>query len=406
MLIILFLSLSVSAVNAQDEGFIYGRVTTIDDNVYEGPIRWDDEECYWTDMFNASKEENEYLDYLSRDEMDYLEESKRDRWSGNSWVKVNWGDWDWDEDYVHQFSVQFGELKSLKPFSRSSVDVELQNGMVVEVDGDGYNDIGSDVVVKDPELGEIDLNWGRIDKIEFLPTPKKLDNKFGKPLYGTVETDFGEFTGFVQWDHDERVSTDKLDGDTYDGDVSIDFGKIKSIERYGSSRSIVVLQSGRELELRGSNDVNDENRGVIVTVEGLGRVDVNWDDFEKVTFTNAPGSGRSYKDFSSQNKIKGTVQTTEGTSHSGEIVFDLDEAYDFEVLHGKEDDSEFIIPFRNIRNIRPRNYEYSRVVLKNGDELMLGDSQDVSDRNEGILVFEGRDPIYIPWKKVDEINID
>lgn len=406
MLIILFLALSSFAANAQDDGFIYGKVTTIDDNVYEGALRWGKEECYWTDMFNASKDENENIDYLSSDELEYLEDQKQGRWSDNSWINVAWDDWDWDDDYLHQFSVQFGELKSLRPFSRSRVDVELQSGRVVEVDGDGYNDIGSDIKVIDPELGEIDLNWGRIDMIEFLPTPKKLDDKFGEPLYGTVETDFGKFTGFIQWDHDERVSTDKLDGDTYDGDVSIEFGKIGSIERYGRSRSIVTLKSGRELELSGSNDVNDENRGIIVSIEGLGRVDIDWDDFDKVTFTDAPNSGKSYKEFGSQNKLKGTVTTTEGTSHSGDIVFDLDETYDFEVLHGKDDDSEFIIPFRYIKQVKPRNYEYSYVVLKNGEEYTLGDSQDVSDRNEGVLVFEGREHVYIPWNKVEVIEFN
>ena len=46
---------------AQDTGFLYGKVTTIDNKEYTGAIRWGKEEVYWTDMFNASKEENENL---------------------------------------------------------------------------------------------------------------------------------------------------------------------------------------------------------------------------------------------------------------------------------------------------------------------------------------------------------
>ena len=37
---------------SQDQGFMYGRVTTIDGKSYEGALRWGKEEAYWTDMFN------------------------------------------------------------------------------------------------------------------------------------------------------------------------------------------------------------------------------------------------------------------------------------------------------------------------------------------------------------------
>jgi hypothetical protein len=389
---------------SQDEGFIYGKVTTIDNDVYEGALRWGKEEAFWTDMFNASKDDNKNLDYLDRAEMDYLMEQKSNRWGNDSWV--NWmEEWGWDDNrFVHQFGTQFGNIKSLEIRSRNRVMVEMQNGDFFEVNGDGYNDIGTDVRVMDQELGTIELSWNRIETIEFMSTPKKLDEKFGEPLYGTVESNIGTFTGFVQWDHDERLSTDKLDGDTYDGDLSIDFGKVKSIERMGYSRSLVVLQSGRELELRGSNDVNSENRGIIVTIEGVGRVDIPWRDFDKVTFEDTKGSGPEYGSFQKQSELKAEVVTTNGDRHEGKIIYDLDEEFSFEVLQGKDDDTEFIIPFQNIKSITPRNYEFSIIKLRNGSEYTLGEGQDVSEKNEGILVFRDRNPIYIPWDKVESID--
>ncbi len=404
MLAIIFV-LSASSAFAQDDGFIYGRVTTIDDDVYEGALRWGKEEAYWTDMFNASKEENRNIDYLSNEELDYLRETRYDNWASrsNTWVNMSW-DWN-DNEFIHQFSCQFGEIKSLVPRSRDRVDVEMQNGNIIEVDGDGYNDIGAKVRVMDEELGTIELSWSRIEMVEFLPTPKDLEDKFGEPLYGTVETDIGEFTGFVQWDHDERVSEDKLDGDTYDGDLSIEFGKIKSIERIGYSRSEVTLHSGRKLELRGSNDVNSENRGIIVTIEGLGRIDVPWRDFDKVTFTDAPNSGKNYNAFKDQSELTGTVLVTNGDKHEGKIIFDLDEEYDYEVLNGRDDEIEFIIPFRNIASIIPESYESSTVKLRNGEEYRLSESQDVSEDHTGIVVLKGREPVYIPWNKVEELKL-
>lgn len=390
-------------VQAQDEGFIYGKVTTEDGDEFIGAIRWGKEEVYWTDMFNASKVDNENIDYLSREERDQLRYRNRrggdwdDRVS--TWVSHNWDDR--GRSYIHQFSVQFGEIKSIRVYRGDEADIELRDGTRVEVDGSGYNDMGTKVKVIDAEIGEIDLSWSRIEEIEFMSTPKKLDDKFGDALYGTVDSEIGEFTGYIQWDHDERVSKDVLDGDTYDGDVSIAFGKITSITNDGN-RSDVVLKSGRELTLRGSNDVNYENRGIIVTVAGVGRVDIPWKEFNKVTFKEAKNSGKSYDDFKNPDPLEAKVVTKNGTLE-GRIVYDLDEALDIEVLHGKDDRSEYVIPFRNIKKIRPRGYQRSEVELRNGTKLMLEESQDVSEENTGLLVYEGNNPMYVPWEDVEEI---
>ena len=63
-----------------------------------------------------------------------------------------------------------------------------------------------------------------------------------------------------------------------DGNMAIEFGKIKSVERDGRG-SLVILKSGRDFYLTGSNDVNHENRGIIVNIPGQGRVDIEWRDF-------------------------------------------------------------------------------------------------------------------------------
>lgn len=411
-LALLFSVFQINTLQAQDEGFIYGKVVMVDDNVYEGAIRWGKEEVYWTDMFNSSKEDNRNIDYLSRSEMRDLEERyyrNRNEWGGRlvNWVSSNWSNsnWNGNNDFLHQFSCHFGEIKKLRFTGRSRLDVELQNGEVVEVNGNGYNDIGTKVKVIDSEIGEIELEWDRIDMIEFMNTPNNLEEKFGEPLYGTVEAYGGTFTGLVQWDHDERVSTDKLDGDTEDGDVSISFGKIKSIEG-GMNRSYIELKSGRKLTLRGSNDVNSENRGIVVYDTKLGRVDIPWREFKRVDF-DKPKVMKTYKDFKDQKLLSGMVETRQGEKLSGRLIFDLDESYNFEVLQGKDDDIEYIIPFREIASISPKNYDYSTVNLKNGKKLILGEQQDVSDRNTGILVFEGKnEPVYINWEDVEVVKFN
>ena len=287
---------------------------------------------------------------------------------------------------------------------RDEVKLTMRNGETFYIK-DGSNDFGAEVHVMDAELGKSTFRWSRIESVEFMETPNRLDDKMGNPLYGTIEFYGGEYTGFIQWDHDERLSTDILDGDTRDGDMKIEFGKLASIER-DKGGSNVVTQSGRELYLRGSNDVNSGNRGIIVTTD-FGRVDIPWREFKKVTFKDAPNSFKKYSDFSGMSEISGTVVTIDGESLSGKIIYDLDEEYSFEMLQGNDDDVEYIIPFESVKTITPKNYDYSLVELKNGTTLTIGEARDVSEDNAGVLVFKGgADPTFVLWEDIKEIKLN
>jgi len=413
LLLITLALFAASSVSAQDEGFIYGKIYTSDNRTYEGPIRWGKEEVYWIDVFNASKEENTYIHYLTNDQREKLDEKRmwRNGYFSSStlrWIGIGSNrERYYSEDYTHQFSCQFGELKSLRLLSRKRVELELQNGLKVAVKGDGYNDIDTDVKVIDKEIGEIILEWDRIDRIEFKSTPSRLAQKFGEPLYGTVDAYAGTYTGYIQWGHDERLSTDKLDGDSEDGKVALMFDKIASLEGH-MSRCNVTLKSGRELELRGSNDVNSGNRGIIITTEKGLMIDVPWDEFKKLTFKPAPSMAPiKYDNFKLQKEMKATVTTTDGKTISGPMVLDLDEQYDFELFQGKYAGVEFATPLRNIKRIVSNSGESADVYFANGEKLSLKESQDVSELNQGILIFTEKDnPVYIPWEKVKEILLN
>jgi hypothetical protein len=409
----LLLTFSFTWLKAQDEGFIYGKVYTTDDKVYEGPIRWGKEEVYWVDIFNAGKEKNPNLRYLSSRERERLDD-KQNNWSywssGNvsRWFD-NWGNsWNRDNDYEHQFACQFGDIKSIIPDGRKYVNIEMQNGDKISLKGDGYNDVGGEIKIMDPEMGELEMDWNRIKKIEFMKTPKVIPNKFGKPLYGTVEA-FGEkFTGYIQWDHDERLNTDKLDGDSDDGKLAIEFGKIESIERKGS-RSYVKLKSGRELRMDGSNDVDNGNRGIIIMSKEMAAIDVAWREFDKVTFTeNVSSSLASYEQFGNQKPLTGSVVTKDGNTLAGKIVFDLDEESDYELLQGKQGDYEFTTPFRDIKKIEPISDYRCSIELKSGKKITLDDAQDVNERNQGVLVFVSKKtgPTYVRWEDVKAIDFN
>jgi hypothetical protein len=415
VLMLLFFAVA-TPTQAQDDIFLYGKIYTDDNHTYEGAIRWGKEEVYWSDIFNAAKEENKNIRFLSNDERDELDRKRYDRnnnWGdrwGNRFTRwTGWNNYDdrnKDNDFIHQFACQFGEIKTIKTAGRKYVDIEMQDGTKHMLSGEGYNDVGTDVKVTDKELGDIEISWYRIDRIEFSKTPAKLEYKFGSPLFGTVEAYGTKFTGYIQWDHDERLSTDKLDGDSDDGDVAIEFGKIKSIERTGG-RSRVVLKSGRELILDGSNDVNSGNRGIIVMNKDFAAIDISWRDFDKVVFEEKPsGTLLTYDQFKNQKELTATVTTHDGKSLSGKLVYDLDESFDYELLQGKSGDYEYITTFKNIKRITTEGEHRASIELKNGTKLMLDDAQDVNELNQGVLIFAaGNDrPSYVPWDKIKEIE--
>ncbi len=399
-LAIVFVILATKGLQAQShEGFIYGKVYT-SGNVYTGQIRWGTEEAYWNDHFNASKVSNPYEAY------------KKNQKENSSWNNLDWrlsSIWeDKSSGTIHQFGCQFGDIKELLNYGGERLMVVLKNGQEIKLSGSGYNDVGGEIIVYDIELGKIAVSWARMERIEFLPTPKKIENIMGEPLYGLVETyRKGAFTGFVQWDHDERIGADKLDGRTRDGNVSIEFDKIQKIAK-ATIGSDVVLYSGREFFMTGSNDVNNGNRGIIITVDGVGKIDVPWSEFKSVTFEKAKSSGDEYSAYKSPKGLFGTVYSYDDKQYKGKIIFDLDEEWEVEFLEGKDDEVEYKIPMRNIKSILPKNYNYSTVKLRNGNELLLGDGRDVSQSNAGVLIFNkgNEEPTYIEWRDVTEIVFD
>ncbi len=398
------------AVAQNDQAYIYGEITTIDNQKYVGEIRWGDEEAFWDDIFNSSKPRNEFIKYIDRDEV--YGERKRDeeddgnkRWSisldfGSVWVDGN----RYGFANTHTLACRFGDLRQMEIVGRNAVELEFRDGSKMEVEG-GSNDLGNSIRIYDAEIGEMQLRWDRIETIRFMETPKKLNAKFGNPLYGTVATSEGTFEGFILWDNDECLDTDKLDGDSDNGDLSIEFRNIRTIEaeRRGST---VTLNSGRKLYLTGSNDVNEGNRGIVIKTPNFGRVLVKWREFDTITFSEPPTSGPAYNDFNKATRLRGKVITTKGDSFSGILAYDLDETWNWEMLDGEDDGFEYTIPFEKIKRIIPKNYNYTTVELRSGEELLLGETQDVTERNDGILIFkkeDDKDPLYVRWEDVEEI---
>ena len=173
--------------------------------MFEGQIRWGKEEAFWFDFFNATKQENSFLRYLDRDEIDELE-NRSDEWGGR-WARKWFNVTNWDREFNHTFVCQFGDIKTLTVRSRNRVELELKNGQSLRLD-DGSNDVGARLRIMDAELGEVRVKWDRLDKVEFMDTPKNLEEKMGEALYGTVKTRRGDITTGV----DIQIGCDRARG--------------------------------------------------------------------------------------------------------------------------------------------------------------------------------------------------
>lgn len=398
-----------SQARAQENSmFIYGTVTTIKGDTYTGTMRWGSDEVYWVELFNGEKTSNDFLKFLSRKEIETLQGEAE----GNSWLGIDWDVMSiWEDKFSntsHRFDTRFGDIKSIEPTGKDEARLTLKNGVILELDGGSSEDVGTTIRVYDYELGEIKVPWSRIEKIEFEQASEAPSYTFGKPIYGRVDAGRkGVFQGIVQWDKDERFQEEMLSGDDRSGRRDIPFSSIQRI-RKNRNGSEVTLKSGREFFLTGTNDVNNDNRGIVVNDPNVGQIVIPWRDFVEIELISEEVEGFRYNDFEVSQGLTATVVTIDGDDYSGLMAFDLDEAWEFEILDGKDDNVQYDIPMRNIKNIIPKNYNYSTIILRDGTELLLGDERDVSDKNSGVLIFTSRDddPVYVKWSRIDEIIFD
>jgi len=383
-----------TGVSQQGEACIFGTVYTNSGKSYTGFMQWGKEEIYWHDIFNSNKvAEKNFLD---------VRKAKK-----NKWFDI---DWDiesiWEDKYktsTRSFACYFGDIKKMDLKGSENVLLTLKNEHVMKLRG-GSNDVGATIVMEDYEMGKIKLNWSKIKSIEFQTAMLDVEPPYGKPLYGVVKTRRkGKFEGYIKWDLDERHGDEILDGESDDGSKEIPFRNIVRIEKDGHG-CVITLKSGREIFLDDSNDVDDGNRGIEVYQHGIGSVKVKWREFVSLDFMNPEEQALTYRSFDKPNALNAEIETYDDGIFSGLIVYDMDEMWGFEMLDGEDDYVSYQIPFRNIKEIVPKNSDYSNILFWNGTEILLGGEHDVSDRNDGILIISdarsGSEATELDWDDI------
>ncbi len=406
MVLIFVVAIAVFTLTAlaDDSGRIYGKITTMDGDEFQGFIRWDKNEGSWVDILDGTKETPKKKAKKSR-------RKYRDRETtieifgikiGSRGLSTSW----WS---TAQSGIRFGHIDVLEVIDDDGALLTLKSGEEVEF-REGSTDIGCgirEIIIEDENEGEIELVWDDLETIEFMAAPSDEESSFGERLYGTLTTRRGdEFSGWVCWDVDELFPVDILDGDDRRRSRKIKFGKIASIERYSSSGATVKLKNGDEMVLRGSNDVDDDNRGIAILDPALGQVVVQWDEFDRLDFTEAPRAVR-YDEFDGGRRLRGTVYDENGDSFEGTIRWDDDEEYSWELLDGDFHDVDFDIEFGLIKSIEKRSFRSSIVTLRDGRSFRLSGSNDVDEDNRGIFIslLDG-DEVEIDWEDFERVEFD
>jgi len=388
---------------AGTEDRIYGKITTVDGDTFQGFIRWDKNEGGWVDVLDGNKERT-HKAKKSKRRMYRERESSVEifgiKIGGSNCYISDWSD-------VSQSGVRFGHIRTLEAIGDDEVLLILKSGEEVEFES-GSTDFGDgirEIVIEDRDEGELELVWDDIEMIEFSKSPADGDTNFGERLYGTLTTRRGEeFTGAVCWDVDELFTTDILDGEYKNRRRKIKFGKIDGIERYSSSGAVIRLKNGDELLLKGTNDVDDSNRGITISDPAFGQVVVEWDDFDEIVFKEGI-KPVTYDQFDGGRRIKGTVYTEDGESYTGEIRWDNDEEFTWEILDGENRDVEFDIEFGLIKSIEKKSYRSALVTVSDGRTFRLSGSNDVDEDNKGIFIMTSDgEEIEVEWEDFERVE--
>ena len=195
------------------------------------------------------------------------------------------------EDSDDKHHIPFSEIREIERSSSRASRVTLTDGTQLRLTG--TNDVDSDnrgIDVQVPGLGVVKVTWDEFERVEFQPAPPSRpysDFDGGKRLHGTVTDDQGEsFTGYILWDLDERNTWEFLDGEYDDIELEIPFSFIESLERESRNETEVRLKSGETYVLGGSNDVDSDNKGIIIELPDGDEIELDWDDFESIQFND------------------------------------------------------------------------------------------------------------------------
>lgn len=384
---------------------LYGRVTTVDGRSHEGLLRWDRDEASPLDFLDGRKVVPiAYLREAASLDPEVAARQQAERTIVAFGMRITWDEDDASDPFATASAVRMGHIRTIARVDRETARITLRDGNEIELRA-GTTDVGRSMRGLEVDGGgdRIVLDWDELERVDFMDEPPPGARPGAERLYGTVTTwNDAEYTGVVTWDLDESVTTDVLDGRSGGEDHEIPFGEIHEIAWESDRSAMVTLATGARLELRGTNDVNRQNRGI--EISGVfGRATVGWGDFQRVRFDTA--GAVEVPDFEPGAPLFGTVRARDGRVIEGRIRWDNDEEAAWELLDGWREDTDIDIEFGSISSIERVDDGGVVVTSRDGRQWTLEDQGDVDPDNGGIFVEpEGRRRRLVRWVDFERVD--
>lgn len=398
-------SASAAPAAASGGGLIHAELQLVDGTTATGFLRWKDEDAFWDDTFGARQRE---LPWFAFADQEALKREQRDREFASRGLlgRLAYAMHNKDQDvhFSRAFVCRYGDLAALRmdPDGDDPTVAVLRDGREVPI-GNPSRELDADLVLYAAGAEPRELDWDEVRAIRFGPAPAGAA-PYAERLTGTVSYRGGTFTGALQWDLSECTSLDTIDSDQED----VAIGQVRRLARNRRGGTDVTLDDGRVLQLSGSNDVGKGHRGVAVLVPELGRVVVPWDRFISADVRTVAPTTPGYDDFPAPTPLQGTVTASDGRTLRGRLVYDLDEAWTTDLLHGEQDACGYQVPFALVASVAPAGSEKIDVVLHGGRRLTLSGDQDTGQGHGGLLVFApgSEKPDYVPWSRVRRVEFE
>ncbi len=387
---------------------LYGRVTDTDGRVVEGWLRWDRNEAGSDDWLDAALPVPlEDLRVAERLDLDFAAAQRARRSLVAFGVRLTWEIDDEADPVTTRAALRFGHVSAVVPLDARSARLELRDGRAVELRGN-TTDLGRGmralvVVSRDGERHS--FRWAELERVELLPAPTGVPPT-GRRLHGTVTTWSEEtFTGDIAWDLDEIVEDDILDGRADGEDLEIPFADIASIDYENDRSSRVTLRSGEELVLRGTNDVDEDNRGIEVSDPAFGRAIVHWPDFRSVRF-HAPEPGPAAPDFAPGDTLRASVHAVDGRVIEGLVRWNNTRSMLWQTLDGWSGDTELSVELGSIRTIRKADDDSVEVTTTSGRTFLLDvEPEEGVERRAVFIVPDGRPTRIVLWRDFERLEV-
>ncbi|RMH12735.1 MAG: hypothetical protein D6701_13165, partial [Gemmatimonadetes bacterium] len=367
------------------DGRLYGRVTTLRGQTYEGFLRWDRNEGSWADLLDATKAgERRAASVSVRIVSPDPEVRVRGRTvvvtggeDGERTITLVGGE-DGDAAGLRVEEVRVHPDPALVPAEQVRLRAEQARAHAEAVRAQveealarsGRSRVGREEARLDRAEARLDGVRARLDEMRVAVSG--IGNAFAFSTSGGIGSQSG-----------------------------IRFGHVQKLVVLDDNRARLTLRSGEQVEFIGrGTDLGTALRALVVETPEGGQFTLDWDDLDMVEFMEAPEDARPR-----EARLWGTLETRSGDAFTGWVTWDVDEIFSNDVLDGEQDGVEHEIPFGRIASIERAGSRASHVTLRDGTTLRLEGSNDVDASNRGISISDpALGQVLVQWDEFASVR--